>query len=271
MACTGDQHRRDVMRRAASVDQQTARHRALGDPTRLALLGVLEGSSEPMDAHVLARRVGLHVNTIRWHLGVLVEAGLVIEERAGSGARGRPRHSYRFSGDALTREPTGFRLLAEVLADAIARPGPDLAGTLEEAGRVRGRTLIRPRFSDDPSVDAAEALEWVVRLLETFGFRPRLEHTKEGERIAMRPCPFGEMATRNASIICPVHLGLMRGTLEALRAPVEATLLEPFAKPDLCIAHFRVRPESAGDEPAEVEVRPGAGASAKRRSRSAHR
>jgi predicted ArsR family transcriptional regulator len=219
---------------------------------------------------VLAGRVGLHVNTIRWHLGVLVEAGLVIEEKGRSGARGRPRHSYRFSGDALSLEPGGFRLLAEVLADAMAHPGPDPAGRLEEAGRVRGRTLVGPRFSGGPSVGAGEALEWVVRLLETFGFRPRLEHTKEGERIAMRPCPFGEMAARNASIICPVHLGLMRGSLEALQAPVDVTSLEPFAKPDLCIAHFRVRPDSTGAEPDGVEVRPGGRASTNRRSRSAH-
>jgi predicted ArsR family transcriptional regulator len=254
------------MPRAVSVDQATARHRALGDTTRLALLGVLESSAEPLDAHVLAARVGLHVNTVRWHLGILVEAGLVLEETAGSGARGRPRHGYRLADDALTREPGGYRLLAEVLVDVLARPEQDLGGTLEEAGRVRGRALVRPRFGDDPGASADEALAWVVRLLERFGFRPRLEHTKGGERIAMRPCPFGEMATRNASIICPVHLGLMRGALEALRAPIEATLLEPFAKPDLCIAHFRASTHGSAADPAEV--RPRGGVSASRRSRS---
>jgi len=100
---------------------------------------------------------------------------------------------------------------------------------------------VRPRFGDDPGVSADEALASVVRLLGKFGFQPRLEHTKTGEQIAMRPCPFGEMATRNGSIICPVHLGLIRGTLEALRAPIEATLLEPFAKP-------------AGYDPKEYEL-----------------
>ena len=255
------------MPRADSVNQETARHRALGDTTRLALLGVLEGSAAPLDAHVLAGRVGLHVNTVRWHLGILVEAGLVIEETAGSGARGRPRHGFRLAGDALAHELGGYRLLAEVLVEALSRRGPALTAALEEAGRVRGRTLVRPRFGDDPRVSAVEALEWVVRLLERFGFHPRLEHTKEGKQIAMRPCPFGEMATRNASIICPVHLGLMRGSLEALRAPLEATLLEPFAKPDRCIAHFRVKTDGSAD-PTELEARPVGGVSARRRSRS---
>ena len=39
-------------------------------------------------------------------------------------------------------------------------------------------------------------------------------------------------------MICGVHLGLMRGALEALGAPLEATRLEPFVAPHLCLAHL---------------------------------
>ena len=79
------------------LDPQVARHRALSESARVALLGVLEGSSRPLDAHVLAEQIGLHVNTVRWHLGVLVDAGLVVEARAVTGAPGRPRHAYRLA------------------------------------------------------------------------------------------------------------------------------------------------------------------------------
>ena len=64
-------------------DQDTARHRALSDATRLTLLGALEQSVGSLDAHVLAVRVGLHVNTVRWHLRILRDAGLVVEEKRG--------------------------------------------------------------------------------------------------------------------------------------------------------------------------------------------
>jgi hypothetical protein len=33
----------------------------------------------------------------------------------------------------------------------------------------------------------------------------------------------------------------MRGALETLQAPIEATTLEPFVRPDLCIARLRQR------------------------------
>jgi predicted ArsR family transcriptional regulator len=258
------------MSRPPLPDQDATRHRALGEKTRVALLGALESSSEPLDAHVLAARVGLHVNTVRWHLGVLLDAGIVTEQKAGSGARGRPRNIYRVVDEVIAGDRGRFGLLAEVLVDALAHRSPDVTGTLEEAGRVRGRMLVRPPIGERRRVEAGEALERVVQLLEGFGFQPWLEHTKEGDRIAMRPCPFGEMAARHSSIICPVHLGLMRGTLEALDAPVEATLLEPFAKPDLCIAHFRTKPGSSAIEPG-IEARPGDGASKRTGRRSGGR
>jgi predicted ArsR family transcriptional regulator len=222
-------------------DQDAARHRALSDTRRVALLGVLKASSGALDAHALADSVGLHVNTVRWHLRILTEAGLVVEETTPSRARGRPRHTYRVTDEALSGDLGRFGLLAEVLVDALAHRGPDVTGTLEEAGRVRGQSLVRRRFGDDRGVTPGDALRTVVRLLEGLGFEPRLEQTETGGQIAMRPCPFGEMGARHSSIVCPVHLGLMRGTLEALDASIEATALEPFAKPDRCIAHFRTR------------------------------
>jgi predicted ArsR family transcriptional regulator len=216
-----------------------ARHRALGDTSRMALLGVLQGASGPLDVPALSERVGLHANTVRWHLRVLARAGLVVEERVGSGARGRPRHGYRVVEGGLAGGQGGFGLLAEVLVDALAHRGRDVAGAVEAAGKARGRRLVPPRLGE-ARAEAGEAFGVIVRLLEGFGFRPRLDRTDEGARVSMRPCPFGDLAARHSSIVCPAHLGLMRGTLEVLKAPVEATSLEPFAEPDLCVAHFRV-------------------------------
>lgn len=222
---------------AAAEEANPGRHRALADRSRLALLRVLEAAGAAVDAHTLAERVGLHVNTVRWHLAILAEAGLVSEERSQPGGRGRPRNAYRLVPGALEDQPGGFHLLAEILADSLARGGH--SELVEETGRARGRTLV-PQGSEDAT--AAEATAQVMKMLEVFGFRPRLQRERGGRRIAMRPCPFGDTAAKYSAIVCPVHLGLMRGALETLRAPLEVTGLEPFARPDLCIAHLRQAP-----------------------------
>ena len=213
-------------------------HRALADSTRLALLAALGESAEPLDAYALAERVGLHVNTVRWHLGVLVGAGFVVDEAGEVRGRGRPRHAYRLSDRAGEVDRGGFGLLAEVLVDALAHNGPEVANRLDESGRIRGRELVRPQLGKT-QIGAKQALDYIVQLLAGLGFEPRLEQGRTGSRIEMRPCPFGDLASRNSSIVCPVHLGLMRGTLEALAAPVEATELRPFVRADLCVARFR--------------------------------
>jgi len=214
---------------------EAARHRALADPSRLAILRVLEGADGPLDVQALADAVGLHVNTVRWHLGILVDAALVAEARGGSGGRGRPRHAYRLVPGALDDYPGGFRLLADVLAEVIARGGGPAA--IEEVGRERGREL-----AGETPESREQAVAAVVRLLEQFGFRPRVRRTGGGRRIDMRPCPFGDTAWKHSAVVCPLHLGLMRGVLDRAGAgiDVEATALEPFAQPNLCIAHLAV-------------------------------
>lgn len=226
------------MAEPVSESVTAARHRALADPSRLALLHVLEFADAPLDIKALAEEVGLHVNTVRWHLGILIEAALVAEVRESSGARGRPRHGYRIVAGALDEHPGGFRLLAEALAEVVTRGGGP--ATVEEVGRERGRALVDalPTAAASPK----QAVAAVVRLLELFGFQPRLKRERGGQRIDMRPCPFGELPAKYTAVVCPLHLGLMRGVLDRYETAVEATALEPFVRADLCVAHLAARP-----------------------------
>lgn len=230
------------MPQASPSEQLAVRHRALSDKSRLAILRVLEAEAVPLDVAVLAQRVGLHANTVRWHLAILAEAGLVREERVASTRRGRPPHAYRLVDGALDQQPGGHRLLAEILVASLAGRR-DSAALVEEAGRARGRALVAPPDGGGP-VSAKQATAEVVRLLETFGFRPALKRERGGQRIDMRPCPFGENAVKHSEIVCPLHLGVLQGALETLDAPVEATALEPFVRPDLCCAHLRPRAQA---------------------------
>lgn len=213
---------------------RAARHHALADPSRLALLRLLEGAVSPLDVRSLSEAVGLHPNTVRWHLGVLIDVAAVIEVREPSGARGRPRHGYRLVPGVLDDHPGGFRLLADVLAEVLSRGGG--AESIEEIGRERGSQLVADQAAADGS--ASQAVAAVVRMLEVFGFQPRLRREHGGRRIDMHPCPFGETATRYASVVCPLHLGLIRGALDRLDSGARATSLQPFVKPNLCIAHL---------------------------------
>src|SRR6185312_4264727 len=100
------------------------------------------------------------------------------------------------------------------------------------AGRAWGRTLIGPREGRDP----AAATDDLVRLMDRLGFAPAQPHA--GGPVELHRCPFGEVAERHSGVVCGVHLGLMQGALEALGAPLEATRMEPFVTPDLCLAHL---------------------------------
>src|SRR3989337_955761 len=81
-----------VTRTTSQAAQEGATlHRALSDPSRLRILEVLEEAEAPLDARELGARVGLHFNTVRSHLRVLAEAGLVPSARERGPRPGRPR------------------------------------------------------------------------------------------------------------------------------------------------------------------------------------
>jgi predicted ArsR family transcriptional regulator len=220
----------------ADPEHARRRHRALADPSRAKILAELAADG-PLDAHELAARVPLHVNTVRVHLAALADAGLVGSETQPPSGRGRPRLVYR----SLALEPEGdrrrYRLLAEILTTLVARFGPEATGQLEEIGESWGHHLI-----DAPRPHAAladdEAVGRLVGLLDDVGFEPALERRRGERQIHMRPCPFLELARDHQDVVCPIHLGLIRGALAELGASTTASELRPFVEPDLCVARL---------------------------------
>ncbi|SRR6266508_2778138 len=211
----------------------TAVHRALADPRRARIVEELEGSPAGLDASELARRLGLHANTVRFHLGVLADAGLV----AGTplrGERGRPRILY--ARIAKPPEPADeHRLLATILTGAVAGEddGPARA---EDAGRAWGRYLA-PKPHPLARVTDEDATNEVVGLLAEQGFEPEAA----GGEILMRRCPFHTLAEEHPEIVCAVHKGLISGALHELGSRLEVGGLDVFVEPDLCVAHLRAR------------------------------
>ncbi len=71
-----------------------------------------------MDVATLAKTVGLHVTTARFHLDVLGRAGLIRRAVERTGRPGRPRQLYSVTAAAEPGE--GHRQLADALADVLA-------------------------------------------------------------------------------------------------------------------------------------------------------
>ena len=55
--------------------------------------------------------------------------------------------------------------------------------------------------------------------------------------IALRPCPYAELAGEAPDTVCRLHLGLMRGLLDD-GAPWMVEALEPYATADTCVVRF---------------------------------
>lgn len=214
-------------------------HRALSSPARSRLLDVLRDQPEGHDVHALATHLDLHPNTVRAHLGVLQDAGLVAAEPEARQRPGRPRMVYRATGDAeAVQDDAGYAFLATILTGYLATTADDPSAAAEEAGAAWGRHLVDrpPPFQQ---IDPAQAIATVVEVLADIGFAPELDDTAEqGPRILLRRCPFLQLAKAHPEIVCAVHLGIMRGALRELGADVEARDLQPLVEPMLCITHL---------------------------------
>lgn len=218
------------------IDPSVRAHRALGEVSRFRILEELR-SQGPLDSRQLGRLVGLHPNTVRSHADQLMEAGLVRTATAPTAGRGRPRVLYEAIAEGATAQQGGYRLLAQILATYLASTDQPQA-VAESAGRAWGSFLMeKPQPFTDISAD--EATEKLVKLFAELGFMPEAASGADERRLLLHRCPFREVAASDQRVVCSVHLGMLKGALAEMGAPVTALGLEPFVEPNLCVAHLR--------------------------------
>ena len=212
-----------------------ARHRVLADERRVRIVAELDAEPGGLDASELGRRLGLHANTIRWHLGILGDAGLVSSKPETRSTPGRPRILYRPGTRLRSAENDEYRLLASVLADTLSREDRGV-DACEQAGRAWGADLVggRERCS-------GTEVEQVVGLLAAQGFEPEADQLA----ITMHRCPFHDLAEVAPEIVCTVHRGLISGALEELGSPLTVAALDVFPRPNVCVARLAPRPLGA--------------------------
>lgn len=209
--------------------------RVLADERRATIVDELRRAPDGLDVQELARRLGLHPNTIRWHLGVLRDAGAITAATEPSRRPGRPRLRYRLRPGVEPARGDEYRLLATILSGTLAE---DEDGGLRaaEAGRAWGRYLVeRPPPLTQTTDDEATAR--VTALLDEQGFAAE---SADGE-IRMRRCPFHDLAEAQPEIVCAVHRGLVTGALEELGSSLELAGLDVLVRPDLCVARLARR------------------------------
>jgi predicted ArsR family transcriptional regulator len=217
--------------------------RGLG-PTRARVLALLQDAGEAMTAATAADRLGLHVNSARFHLDGLTEDGLVRRSREERLTPGRPKVLYVASAGAPGVAHRSYRLLADILTSLLADQLPEPAASAEQAGRAWGRHLSPPPAPTERPGET-EALDALVGTLDAVGFDSHVVDEPDALRLEVSHCPFLEVAERHDHLVCSVHLGLIRGVLAQTRAPVWAESLEPLVEPSRCIAHLRRVPEPA--------------------------
>jgi len=213
----------------------TSEHRALADERRARIVKELQAAGRGLDTRELAAALSVHPNTVRWHLGILRDAGIINARPAPRAAPGRPRILYTLAATGAARAPDEHRLLATMLAGALSRVG-DAPARAEDAGRAWGQHLLAREPLAAPRGDAA--VPEVVGLLEQQGFSPEAK----GCEIHMRSCPFHDLAESHPEVVCAVHKGLISGGLAVLGSDLEVESLEVFVEPDLCVARLRARP-----------------------------
>ena len=152
---------------------------------------------------------GLHPNTVREHLDRLVRARFIERVPERLGARGRPRLRY-----ALVPRPAAATADARFREEFLAR-----AGAGDAAGPAAGRQLA------------------VVELhLTDLGFDP--EPDLQQSCVHLRRCPHATLDPEAMSLMCEVHLDLVRDVLEVEGGPLTATRLDPLVEPHHCVLHL---------------------------------
>ena len=208
---------------------------------------------EGLSARELGDRVGLHLTTVRFHVRQLIEAGVLTSHSVRTSGVGRPTKRYRIAAGSLEHLPDveSHRLLAGLLAETFdARHEDGRAFTPEEVGMAWVARNVDAVPNDTPASTPGEwfaVIGSLIDVLQEWGYSPVVgtENAGRTARIDIVGCPLLSLAQARPEIVCGIHRGLIRGTLEALGEHDAEFSLEPFVTPTQCLAHVTTRADLA--------------------------
>lgn len=174
----------------------------------------------------IAAEVGLHANTVRAHLDVLVAGGSVTRASEPSTGRGRPRQLFR----RVSLHDSPFRALANALASQLTR-----AESLELATSAAD-TWARVLHPIPAAETIDEAVAIATNALNRLGFDATTGAV--GDAISVRACPYAQMVAEHP-VICDIHSALVERVLRETGQPVSLASMEVWTRPDQCVARLR--------------------------------
>jgi predicted ArsR family transcriptional regulator len=201
------------------------------------ILQLLRSASAPLSIASIAEQLQVHPNTVRFHLDGLIDASRVERLLGEAAGPGRPPVLYRMSRTMDRGGPTNYRLLAAILANHLAASSADPTREAIKMGRAWAPSLVE-RPVRHGTATRAGALAQLVSVLADLGFQPEAVRGPTATQVRIRHCPFLDLVDDHADVICPLHLGLMQGTMAAVNASVTVDRLDAFVEPDLCVAHL---------------------------------
>jgi len=217
----------DELSRVAAASEETRASWGVSKPSssRAQLLAILQSTDSEFSIEELSHHTGLHVNTVRAHLDVLVAGGHVERTHGEPKGRGRPPFAFRAAGES--RSP--FDDLARTLTEALVGANqPELA----HKTAMRWAEKLGPLPSSDTP---DEAVGHAVEALRTVGFTA--EASTLGDSITISTCPYAALIADHP-VICDIHTELLATVLNAAGQGVGVEAMDVWVKPTLCRARL---------------------------------
>jgi predicted ArsR family transcriptional regulator len=222
---------------------------------RTHIIQLLRDTREPLTVSEVAADAGVHINTARFHLESLVDAGLAERRQQPRSTPGRPKVLYVGILPNQTHERAqGFRLLAETLTFSFANMCERPVRTLHEIGMAWGARLAALGTAE--SLSEREALNAVVAKLDALWYAPEILVADSrgrltnlhGERptelhgydfamcdkqraIVLNHAPFGRTKDARTVSVGALNAGMINGMLHQFNASIRVdTFFQIFGK-----------------------------------------
>ena len=201
-----------------------------------ALLDEISRHPRPVTVADVAAAMGLHQNSVRDSLAVLVDAQLVARTRLPAVGRGRPSWAYESvaptQAAALSRE---FADVCDAVAEHLATTDPDPEGAAHDIGVRWGRRMmdLLAAGPQAPADDLVDAHAGRIRLLmSSLGYQARAD---EPTRITLHQCPLRTEGAVPVPLVCQMHRGMLDEMLQTMSGGAVVGTLTPFAGADYCM------------------------------------
>jgi predicted ArsR family transcriptional regulator len=176
----------------------------------------------------MCSETGLHPNTVRGHLEVLVAAQFVTRTRGPAKGRGRPPWLY----DASPVEtPESYEELKATLRKQLAAADES---TIAQEAAARWADL-GAETGEEPITDNDEAVTLATEAVNQAGFRATQSFA--GDRIEITDCPYSELISEHP-VICKIHTALLSEVLDRTGQEVSVERMDVWVRPGMCVAHL---------------------------------